>query len=200
MEQVDLPFVCLLGDLFSFLIHCCFCIWSPIASGERSFCTCSRFASLTFLRGNGRLWPIQFWPIHFWPAQLAGQFGPIHFWPWLVVWPIWANPFWANPVLCCVVLCYCVCVVLVLLLWLLCVWPLRWTHPSAGPPSAGPPSEGPTNISRFFFPLRHNFIPFFLFLVGLLVEFWWCLQRRDPQMCTFGVLCSSQSGRARSGH
>ena len=43
-------FVCLLCDLLSFLIHCCFCIWSLHCFGWEIFCTCSRFASLTFLR------------------------------------------------------------------------------------------------------------------------------------------------------
>ena len=45
--------------------------------------------------------------------------------------------------------------------------------PSAGPTSAGPPSAGPPKIS-FFFPS----------LGGLLVEFWWCFEERDPQMST----------------
>ena len=48
----------------------------------------------------------------------------------------------------------------------------RRTSPPQDPPSAGPPSAGP---SALFFP-------------SLLVEFWWCLKRRDPQMCTFGAL------------
>ena len=40
----------------------------------------------------------------------------------------------------------------------------------------------------------HNFAPapifaLFLSLSGcLLVEFWWCLKRRNPSMCAFGVL------------
>ena len=39
------------------------------------------------------------------------------------------------------------------------------------------PSPSPLARVRFFC---------FLFLRGcLLVEFWWCLKRRDPQMCTF---------------
>ena len=41
------------------------------------------------------------------------------------------------------------------------------------------------------FPLsRHNFLSFFSLLGGLLGEFWLCLMRRDPEMCTFGVLGS----------
>ena len=41
---------------------------------------------------------------------------------------------------------------------------------------------------RAFFPSSAPFFPFFSLSGGLLVEFWWCLKRRDPQMCTFGVL------------
>ena len=54
---------------------------------------------------------------------------------------------------------------------------------------------------RAFFSLsRHNFLPFFLSLGGLLVEFWWCLKRKGPEMCTFGLselLCASPGGPTR---
>ena len=60
--------------------------------------------------------------------------------------------------------------------------PERW-----GPEQWGPEGWGP-KISRFFSPLPPP-LSFFLSLsLGLLVEFWWCLKRRGPQMCTFGVL------------
>ena len=50
-NKVDSPSVCLLFDLLSFFVHCClFASGIFVASGERSFCTCSRFASLTSLR------------------------------------------------------------------------------------------------------------------------------------------------------
>ena len=56
-----------------------------------------------------------------------------------------------------------------------------------GPKGVGPELwEGPK--FRAFFPLPPLFSLFFLSLGVLLVEFWWCLKRRDPQMCTFGVL------------
>ena len=63
-----------------------------------------------------------------------------------------------------------------------------------GPRRVGPKptfSGGPKNL-RFFFFLSRPHLRFFFFSLslskGLLVEFWWCLKRRDPQMCTFGVL------------
>ena len=40
----------------------------------------------------------------------------------------------------------------------------------------------------FFVPLQAQFSFFSPSLVGLFVEFWWCLKRRGRQMCTFGVL------------
>ena len=52
---------------------------------------------------------------------------------------------------------------------------------------------------RAFFPSPATM--FFLslsFSGGLLVEFWWCLNRRSPEMCTFGVLglwCASPGDR-----
>ena len=41
---------------------------------------------------------------------------------------------------------------------------------------------------RAFFPSSAPMFALFSLSGGLLVEFWWCLKRRDPQMCTFGVL------------
>ena len=58
--------------------------------------------------------------------------------------------------------------------------------PSAGSspdsPSAGPP---PPDRPKF----RHSRSHFRSFSLsgGLLVEFWWCLKRQDPQMSTFGL-------------
>ena len=46
---------------------------------------------------------------------------------------------------------------------------------------------GGPKFRAFFFHSGHNFLSFFP-LRGPLVEFWWCLKRRDPLMCTFGVL------------
>ena len=63
---------------------------------------------------------------------------------------------------------------------------LDFPGPPAGPllPSSGPPSARPPKISLFF-PLPP---PFRSFCVSLGVFSWKCLKRRDPEMCTFGVL------------
>ena len=63
----------------------------------------------------------------------------------------------------------------------------KW-GPEGGAPKGGAPKGGGPKISRFFF-----FPPattFFLLSLswGPCVEFWWCLKRRGPEMCTFGVL------------
>ena len=67
-------------------------------------------------------------------------------------------------------------------------------HPS-GPHRGTPlPSARPPKISLFFslwgvFPcffLSGGLsVSFFSLSGGLLVEFWWCLKRRDTQICTF---------------
>ena len=44
----------------------------------------------------------------------------------------------------------------------------------------GPKFRAVFSLSRTIF--------FLSSLGGLLVEFWWCLKRQVPQMCTFGVL------------
>ena len=52
----------------------------------------------------------------------------------------------------------------------------------------GTPKGGGPKISRFF-PLSRTpiFALFCLSLSGCLLVDFWCLKRRDPQMCTFGV-------------
>ena len=61
------------------------------------------------------------------------------------------------------------------------------TSKKCGPEGRGPRTVGPK--FRAFFPLLPPQFSFFLLsLGGLPVEFWWCLKRRGPQMCTFGVL------------
>ena len=66
------------------------------------------------------------------------------------------------------------------------IWALLPDSPSAGHPSAGPPSAGPPKISLFF-PSPATIFILSSSLGGRFVEFWWCLKRRDPQMCTFGL-------------
>ena len=57
--------------------------------------------------------------------------------------------------------------------------------PTLRAPQDPPPSDRPK--FRVFFSLsRHNFCLSSLSL-GVFSEFWWCLKRWDPQMCTFGV-------------
>ena len=64
--------------------------------------------------------------------------------------------------------------------------PEGWGPAGWGPAGWGPKGWGP-KISRFFSPLPPQFFCFFPSLLVFFVEFWWCLKRRDPQMCTFGV-------------
>ena len=65
--------------------------------------------------------------------------------------------------------------------------PRGWGPEGLGPEGWGPEGlEGPKFRAFFFLPPQCFF---FLSSLGcLLVEFWWCLKRRDPQMCPFGVL------------
>ena len=58
----------------------------------------------------------------------------------------------------------------------------------------------------FVFPLPPQFSFFLPSLGGLLVEFWWCLKRRGPEMRTFGALglscetpAASRGGREGGG-
>ena len=64
--------------------------------------------------------------------------------------------------------------------------------PKGGPRRVGPEGWGPEGwwpkISRFVSLSRSPFSFFFCLFACLLVEFWWSLERRDYQMCTFGVL------------
>ena len=53
-----------------------------------------------------------------------------------------------------------------------------------GPRRVGPRRVGGPKFRVFFPSSRHHFA----LLVSLLVESWWCLKRRDAQMCAFGVL------------
>ena len=55
----------------------------------------------------------------------------------------------------------------------------------------GAPKGGGAKISRFF-PSPAPIFALFVSLGCLLVEFWWCLKHRNPQMCTLGVLVLSR--------
>ena len=70
-------------------------------------------------------------------------------------------------------------------------WKKKSVSKGGGPKGGGP------KISRFFFPVPPQNSFFFSLSGGLLVAFWWCLKRRGPEMCTFGVLglsCASPGG------
>ena len=58
----------------------------------------------------------------------------------------------------------------------------------------GPEGWGAQNFALFFSLSRHK-ISFVLFFPGGLVEFWWCFERRNPEMCTSGVLALSEPRR-----
>ena len=97
------------------------------------------------------------------------------FWPKpILANPILANPNLANPIL---------------------TNPI-WANPfldlvcvMVGPPEGWGPKGGSPKF-------RAHSSSFFL----VFVEFWWCLKRRDAQMCAFGVLwLSCEAPAARSG-
>ena len=68
-----------------------------------------------------------------------------------------------------------------------------------GGSKGGAPKGGDPKF-RAFFSLFHRKIRSFSSLSGgLYVEFWWCLKRQGPEMCTFGVLGLSCANPARSG-
>ena len=58
-------------------------------------------------------------------------------------------------------------------------------HQPSGTLRGTPPPDSPK--FRLFFPLPLPFSLFFCLSGGLIVEFWWCLKRRDTQMFTFGI-------------
>ena len=65
-----------------------------------------------------------------------------------------------------------------------------------GAQRVGAQRVGAQNFALFF-PLPPQLFILFSLSFGLFVEFWWCLKRRDPQVCTFGVLglsCASPGG------
>ena len=67
----------------------------------------------------------------------------------------------------------------------------------SGAPKGGAQKGGGPKISRFFFPPPATIFILLSLSWGPFVEFWWCLKRRGPEMCTFGVLglsCASPGG------
>ena len=80
--------------------------------------------------------------------------------------------------------------------------PKKSVVPNCGAPEGWALKGGGPKNSLFFFPLPPQFSLFFHSLGGVLVKPWWCLKRRDPQMCTFGVLglsCEAPAAQKPSG-
>ena len=67
-------------------------------------------------------------------------------------------------------------------------WMLNFGTTKSGAPKGGAPKGRGPKISRFFFPLPPQ-LSFFS------PSLWWCLKRRRPEMCTFGVLGLSCEAR-----
>ena len=71
-------------------------------------------------------------------------------------------------------------------------WEPRGVVPAGGPKAGGPTFRAFFSFSRshfrFFFSPSLVFSCLFSLSRGLIVEFWCCLKRWDPKMCTFGVL------------
>ena len=81
--------------------------------------------------------------------------------------------------------------------WGVCRWGVcsrcSWVRPRFGR-SPRPPSADRPKFRTFS--SRHNFLSFFSLLGGPFVEFWWCLKRWGPEVCTFGVLGLSREAPA----
>ena len=76
-----------------------------------------------------------------------------------------------------------------------CLWPQRrgggriaQPRKGWGPERCGIGEERGAKFCVFFSPLPLPVSLFLSLFVCFLVEFWWCLKRRGPQTCTFGVL------------
>ena len=60
-------------------------------------------------------------------------------------------------------------------------------HPRSGGPKGGGPKGGGPTFRAFFSLSRHNFLSFLLSLGVFSWNFGGVFERRDPQMCTFGL-------------
>ena len=118
--------------------------------------------------GRDPLWASPFWAI----LVLARP---------VLVNPILANPIWANPFGS-----KCVCVS-----WSRKRWgqtQKKWGFGAKGGPEGWGPSGGGPQVGSLRLGPEGPF-SLFLFLSGcFLVEFWLCLKRREPEMCTFGLV------------
>ena len=133
-----------------------------LAESSGTIAAPGEYALNPILLGRDRLWPIQFWPISFWPS--------------------WFEPgqLWLKPIQFCQSnfgsgVCYGGA-------------PKgRRAQTLVRPRRLGPRMVGGPKFRALFSLSRP---PFSLFSLSkcFLVEFWWCFERRDPQMCTCGVL------------
>ena len=76
------------------------------------------------------------------------------------------------------------------------VWGQKGGGPKGGAPKGGAPNGGGPKF-RAFFPSSATIFFLHSLSCGPYVEFCWCLKRRGPEMCTFGVLglsCASPGG------
>ena len=109
----------------------------------------------------------------------------------------------------------CCCVLLLLCVGVGCWCWCGYFGPSGSPLAPNPPADLPartvllwTTLRRtaqnfaLFFPLPPPFLLFLSLSGCLLVDFWWCLKRRDRPMSTFGVLglsCEAPAALKRRG-
>ena len=129
-------------------------------------------------KGRDRLWPSRFGhrDLTNFGQSIFGHrgfgpanFGQSQFWP-IQFWPI--QFFWP----------------IFLVSW--------WGPEGVGGRMVGARMVGAQNFALFSLS-RHSFSFFSPSLLVFVVEFWWCLKRRDAQMCAFGVLwlsCASPGG------
>ena len=88
--------------------------------------------------------------------------------------------------------------------------PMLWANvsaeggaPNCGAPKVGPQRVGPQRVGAknlaLFFPSPATILILSSSFGGPCVEFWWCLKRLGPEMCTFGVLGLSCEAPAALG-
>ena len=138
------------------------------------------------LEGHGRLWPNRLLPALLAKPTLAKtDYGQIEFDLLCGLWCVVCGVFVCVCVLCggCWFHGFRCGVSRVGAGFKVLVFALHPDRPFPGPPFPWIAQ----NFALFFSPPQNSF--FSLLSGGHLVEFWWCfLKRRDPRMCTFGVL------------
>ena len=157
---------------------CCLCVWW----------VCSRFGPLPRTSLRRTALPLGSWP------TLANPTVANRVWAALFGDRVWPNRLW--PALVCVLCVFCVCVFCVCLCgvgvgFTVSVWGFQgfglvmFGAPGTALPRTALPLDRPK--FRSFSPLSPQNSLFSSLSGCLLVEFWWCFEDRDPQMCTFGL-------------